>query len=146
MPYRTPRWLHLFQLEAHGHVRDRVGCRHRGATRRRYAHTIDPADPCSDDARRRQSASATTHRTIRAPTDASCPRMVDLLQAKEPPIDRQFGLPPYLAQPQRCLICERAHRIEMEINAIDGHGIHGSMVSRQGGEGHTALYRHLFEL
>src|SRR5699024_8893090 len=71
---------------------------------------------------------------------------VDLLQAKEPPIDRQFGLPPYLAQPQRCLICERPHRIEMEINAIDGHGIHGSMVSRQGGEGHTALYRHLFEL
>src|SRR5699024_7923384 len=75
MPYRTPRWLHLFQLEAHGHVRDRVGCRHRGATRRRYAHTIDPADPCSDDARRRQSASATTHRTIRAPTDVSCPRI-----------------------------------------------------------------------
>src|SRR5699024_2763745 len=34
----------------------------------------------------------------------------------------------------------------MEINAIDGHGIHGPMVPLRGGEGHTALYRHLLEL
>src|SRR5699024_2214574 len=34
----------------------------------------------------------------------------------------------------------------MEINAIDGHGIHGPMVPRQSCEDHTALYGHLLEL
>jgi len=42
---------------------------------------------------------------------------VDLLEAEEPPVDGDSGLLADVAYPQRRLVRERAHRIEMEVHA-----------------------------
>ena len=52
---------------------------------------------------------------------------VHLFEAEEPPVDREGGLRADVADPQRCLVRERAHRVEMEI-----HGAHRTSISRVG--------------
>jgi hypothetical protein len=105
-----------------GPRRARAACGPRRAAPGRPARTSGRGRRCSCGAAARRFASSTSRTTTRAPTGASCPPPVDLLEAEEPPVDREAELIAHVAHPHRGLVGERTHHVEVE---VDGGGPRG---------------------